>query len=162
MANAETDRLVAELETLPDYHGWTFVYEYPGYFGYRRGAYTVFFTPDWEGKGTLPIEVHDDEGRVHDAYSARLPLPRAGRTGRKLFDLVRPTLDKLSNDRATKKKTAAQLDAEIAEAQLRQRAEDSTWRTFSDSLTPAEYRVLTSFGRTAYGFWYDAQRRPGP
>lgn len=49
-----------------------------------------------------------------------------------------------------------------ADAQLRQRAEDSTWRTFSDSLTPAEYRVLTSFGRTAYGFWYDAQRRPGP
>jgi hypothetical protein len=125
MTKAETKRLVAELEALPDYQGWTFVYEYPGYFGYRRSPFVVFFTPDWEGKWTLPIEVQDDEGNVYDAYSTRLPLPPARRTGRKLFNLVRPTLDKLAtfseaNPPATsnhaRKKTAAQLDAEIADS----------------------------------------------
>lgn len=64
--------------------------------------------------------------------------------------------------RKSAKKSPAQLEAEIAEAKLRRRAENSTWRTFSDSLTPDEYRTLTLFGKTAYGFWYDAQTRELP
>jgi len=164
MTEHEEKRLLAELKALPDYQGWTFVYVYPGYFSYSRGPYSVFFTPDWDEEGKLSIQVQDDEGHSYTLYASELPLPHAGRTGRKLFDMVRPTLDKISKvsrQHAAKRgaKSPAQLDAEIAEARLRRRAEDSTWRSFSDSLTPDEYRTLTSFGKTAYGFWYDSQRK---
>lgn len=97
MNDSEADRLVAELEALPDYRGWGFSYEYPGYFCYSHPSlpYSVFFTPDWEGDETLPIEVQTNEGGYHEEHSDRVPLPREGRTGDKLLDLVRPTLDKL-------------------------------------------------------------------
>ena len=41
-------RLVAEMEALPDYRGWMFTYEYPGYFCYSHDdlPYSVLFTPD--------------------------------------------------------------------------------------------------------------------
>jgi hypothetical protein len=95
--DAETERLVAEMEALPEYRGWRFTYEYPGYFCYSHpdNSYSVFFTPDWEGDETLPIQVQVDDGRDCEEHSERLPLSREGRTGEKLFDLVRPTLDKL-------------------------------------------------------------------
>jgi hypothetical protein len=94
----EGDRLVTELNELGPYDGWRFSYEYPGYFCYSHPdlPYNVFFTPDWSGVETLPIEVQDDEGRHCEEHSATLPLPREGRTGRQLLDLVRPTLDKLA------------------------------------------------------------------
>jgi hypothetical protein len=130
MPNQEEKRLLAELRALPDYQGWTFDYVYPGYFSYYRGPYFVFFTPDWEDEETLSIQVQDDKGHTYTLYSEQLSLPRAGRTGRRLFDLVRPTLDKISKvsrQHATKKlpitrapraqkKTRVQLDREIAEA----------------------------------------------
>lgn len=124
MTDAETKRLRTELEALPDYQGWTFTYDYPGYFSYRRGAFAVNFTPDWEDDKTLPIEVQDDAGQLYDEYSRQLPLPRAGRTGRKLFRLVKPTLDAVSKisepstpsrQHATKK-SAARLNREIKQA----------------------------------------------
>ena len=98
MRDAETDVLVAELEELAPYDGWRFSYEYPGFFCYSRAdlPFNVFFTPDWQEAETLPIEVQDDEGYHHAEHSTTVPLPRGGRTGQKLFDLVRPTLDKLS------------------------------------------------------------------
>jgi hypothetical protein len=95
--DSETERLVAELEALGSHEGWMFSYEYPGYFCYSHPSrsFNVFFTPDWEGPETLPIEIQDDEGVSYEKYGDRLPLPREGRTGRKIFDLVRPTLDKI-------------------------------------------------------------------
>ena len=97
MTDEETDRLVAEMEALPPYRGWGFTYEYPGYFCYSHAKlpYSVFFTPDWEGVESMPIEVQDDEGTVHEEHCDRLPLPYDGRTGQKIFELVQPTLDKL-------------------------------------------------------------------
>lgn len=94
---ADTRRLVAEMEALPDYRGWSFSYEYPGYFSYGHPdlPYRVAFTPDWEGDQELPIQVTDDEGRFFEEHSPVLPLPREGRTGEKLLRLVRPTLDTL-------------------------------------------------------------------
>jgi broad specificity phosphatase PhoE len=94
---SETARLVAEMEALPDYRGWYFSYEYPGYFCYVHpdNDFSVFFTPDWEGDETLPIEVQDDDGHCYEEHSNRLPLPRDGRTGQKIFEMVRPTLDKI-------------------------------------------------------------------
>ena len=106
MKDPETDLLVADLEELAPYDGWQFSYEYPGFFCYSRPdlPFNVFFTPDWQEAETLPVEVQDDEGYHHAEHSITLPLPRDGRTGQKLFDLVRPTLDKLS------KALAAQTD----------------------------------------------------
>ena len=96
-ATSEIDRLLAEMAQLPDYRGWQFTYEYPGYFCYSRpdNSFSVFCTPDWEGDETLPIEVQVDDGRTCEEHSDRLPLPREGRTGQRIFDLVRSTLDKL-------------------------------------------------------------------
>lgn len=117
MTDQEEKRLIAELRALPDYRGWTFVYVYPEYFSYSRGPYSVFFTPDWDGDAILPIQVQDDEGHVYEQHSKTLPLPHAGRTGKKLFDLVRPTLDAMTRTSHARKKSKspAQLDREIAE-----------------------------------------------
>jgi len=92
-----TDRLVAEMMALPPYRGWRFTYEYPGYFCYSHpdDSRSVFFTPDWEADGTMPIDIQDDNGRGYAEHCDCLPLPHEGRTGQKIFDLVRPTLDKL-------------------------------------------------------------------
>ena len=97
MKDPETDRLVAELGDLGPHDGWLFSYEYPGFFCYSRPdlPFNVFFTPDWQEAETLPIEVQDDEGYHHAEHSTTVPLPRSERTGQKIFDLVRPTLDKL-------------------------------------------------------------------
>lgn len=96
-ALGELTRLCHELNELGQYRGWRFTYEYPGYFCYSHAEvpYRIFFTPDWEGAETLPIEVQDDEGSCHEEHSDRLSLPRDGRTGQKIFEMVRPTLDKL-------------------------------------------------------------------
>ena len=100
----ETARLVAEMEALPAYRGWGFTYEYPGYFCYSHpdNRYSVFFTPDWEGDETLPIEVQVNDGRTCEEHSDRLRLPREGRTGETIFALVRPALDKLLEKGLTK------------------------------------------------------------
>jgi len=97
MTDEETDRLVSEMEALPDYRGWAYSYEYPGYFCYSHDdlPYSVFFTPDWEGEESMPIEVQDIDGAVHEEHCDLIALPYNDRTGQKIFDLVRPTLDKL-------------------------------------------------------------------
>lgn len=97
MTEVETARLVAEMEDLPDYRGWHFSYAYPGYFcyGHPDNDFWIFFTPDWEGDETLPIEVQDNDGNYYEECGDRLPLPRDGRTAQKIFEMVRPTLDKL-------------------------------------------------------------------
>jgi hypothetical protein len=95
--NVEIERLVAEMEILPAYRGWSFTYEYPGLFCYSHAdrAHLVFFTPDYHGDDQLPIEVQDADGHFYEQHSSVLPLPREGRTAQKIFELVRPTLDAL-------------------------------------------------------------------
>jgi hypothetical protein len=95
--DADAARLVAELEALPSYRGWRFAYEYPGLFCYHQpdgGTLSVFFTPDWSGDQELQVEVQTEDGECRACEV--LPLPREGRTGQKIFEMVRPTLDKLS------------------------------------------------------------------
>jgi len=98
MQDSGIDRLVAEMKALPTYRGWEFSYEYPGYFCYHHPElpFRVAFTPDWGDAQTMPIEVSDDDGCYYEEHSDQLPLPREGRTGEKLLDLLRPTLDKLA------------------------------------------------------------------
>lgn len=92
-----TERLVTEMARLPTYQGWRFTYEYPGFFCYHHAAlpFSVFFTPDWEAAEQLPVEVQDSNGQTLTAHCAVIPLPAGGRTGRQIFGLVQPTLDKL-------------------------------------------------------------------
>jgi hypothetical protein len=94
----DTDRLVAEMEDRPTYRGWSFSYEYPGFFCYssKESPYRVFCTPDWEKLGTLDIQVQTDDGHDVPDWGDILPLPGKGRTGQKIFEMVRPTLDRLS------------------------------------------------------------------
>jgi hypothetical protein len=91
------DRLAAELEELGPYNGWRFSYEYPGLFCYSRpgSPFLVFFTPDWDRAGTVPIQVQDAEGNYYEEHSDEVALPLEGRTGRMLQSLIRPTLDAL-------------------------------------------------------------------
>lgn len=95
LRDAEIDRLVTELHALPPHRGWHFSYEYPGYFCLRHADsdHSVWFTPDWEEDDHLPVQVQVGDGRDCPEYSTSHPLPREGRTGRQIFDLVRPTLD---------------------------------------------------------------------
>ena len=98
MTDEETERLVAELEALPDYQGWWFAYEYPGYFCYRHPnlPFRVAFTPDWSEDGMVDVQVDDHVGTFYEEHSCDLPFPQGARTGQALLDLVRPTLDKLA------------------------------------------------------------------
>lgn len=97
VTDEETEHLITEMEALPSYQGWSFTCEYPGLFYYSHPdlPYTVFFTPDWEVDGELPIAVQDREGACYAEHSTCLALPREGRSGAQLLELVRPTLDKL-------------------------------------------------------------------
>lgn len=126
---AETDRLVAEMEALPTYRGWTFSYEYPGYFCYRHpennfcyrhpeNSYSVFFTPDWDEDATLPIQVQIDDDRDCPEYSDHLPLTHEGRTGQAIFEMVRPTLDKILGG-LTKAEREALANAVLVPGELR-------------------------------------------
>jgi hypothetical protein len=94
---SETDRLVAEMSALPPYQGWSFTYEYPGFFCYSHPSspYRVFCTPDFSELETVSIQTQDDDGGFYEEFSSAPKLPREGRTGAKIFELVRPTLDKV-------------------------------------------------------------------
>jgi hypothetical protein len=97
MKDPETDRLLAELEALPPYRGWTFSYVYPGYFCYSHLdlPHSVFFTPDWEREEVLDIQVQTNDGHDFPDYGDVLALPRGGRSGEQIAQMVRPTLDRL-------------------------------------------------------------------
>lgn len=79
------------------YKGWEFSYEYPGLFRYSRSGtpFLVFFTPDWDRPGTVPIQVQDSEGSYYEEHSGEVALPLERLTGKLLQRLVRPTLDAL-------------------------------------------------------------------
>jgi|SRR6185295_11283314 len=93
----ETNRLVTELDALGTYEGWKFSYEYPGYFTFIHSQIplTVYCTPDWECTDAIPVCVSTDDGDYLHEYDVQIPLLAADRSGQKILDLVRPTLDKL-------------------------------------------------------------------
>lgn len=104
----ETKRIIAELSAIPEHQGWRFSYEYPGFYCYSRpgGRSTVFFTTEWGHEG-MAIEVQASDGH-HVEYGNRdctqrwvqLHLPREGRTGPQIFEMVRPILDQLTSEAA--------------------------------------------------------------
>ena len=92
MTNEEASFLVEGIERdHPKYNGWEFDYQYPGFFVYYKGAFSVFFTPDWSGKGLVAIQVNvndDPDDRFQGA-----DVPFEPRTSDRLFQIVRPVLD---------------------------------------------------------------------
>lgn len=95
---SDVDRLASEMAKMRPYRGWRFSYEYPGLFRYSHPGvpYSVFFTPDWEVVEAVPVEVSSDDGSSLPGYDLVLPFPGSGRTGHKLFGLIKPTLDSLT------------------------------------------------------------------
>lgn len=78
---------------LRDYNGWVFDYEYPGYLVYHQGGgdLDVYFTPDWDEKGSVSIQINKDGDEVYsEGISYVAPLKPSA-----LFRIVRPYLDLL-------------------------------------------------------------------
>lgn len=81
---------------LPEYNGWSAAYEYPGFISYTHPAadFVVCASSDFNGDGKLDIQIQTaDFGRsLDDGENAS--WPHEGRTAAKMFDRIRPYLDK--------------------------------------------------------------------
>jgi hypothetical protein len=98
----EVEELVQVFEQMYKYyHGWHFAYEHPGFFVYHQmgGDLSVFFTPDWNERGKVSIQIQDNQGEVirseEAPYSppARNGVPYEMAEAYTLFRIVRPYLD---------------------------------------------------------------------
>lgn len=98
----EINELVEVFEQMYKYyHGWHFAYEYPEFFVYHQmgGDLSVFFTPDWNKRGKVSIQIQDSEGKT--IHSEEVPYSHPTRNGAPielveayaLFRIVRPYLD---------------------------------------------------------------------
>lgn len=83
------------------YKGWVFAYEHPGVFVYHQmgGPISIFFTPDFNHRGKVSIQTHNDSGEVLQAeevpYSAPIKngIPYSMAEAYVLFGIVRPYLE---------------------------------------------------------------------
>ena len=90
----DVDKLVQMFEEkYKEYNNWTFDYEYPGYFVYRHGDgdLSVYFTPEWNEKGKVSIQINKDDEMV---YAEEIPYS-SPIDATKVFQIVRPYLDLL-------------------------------------------------------------------
>lgn len=104
MDKKNVDKLVKAFEDMYKYyHGWHFGYEYPGYFAYHQmgGDLSVFFTPDWNQKGKVSVQIQNAEGEevlggaeVPYQAPARNGVPYETAEAYTLFRIVKPYLDK--------------------------------------------------------------------
>lgn len=102
----ETQKLVRVFEEMYKYYkGWHFAYEYPEFFVYHQmgGDLSIFFTPDWNERGKVSIQIHNSEGQVigsqEEPYShpARNGAPYEQVEAYSLFKIVRPYLEMHNN-----------------------------------------------------------------
>ena len=98
----DTEKLVQAFEEMYKYyHGWHFAYEHPGFFVYHQmgGDLSVFFTPDWNQRGRVSVQIHNIHGEVISSeevpYSPpeRNGIPYEKAEAYTLFRLVRPYLE---------------------------------------------------------------------
>jgi hypothetical protein len=80
----------------PFYKGWAFDFQYPGFFVYRHPTddVSIFFTPDWSKKGEVDVQVNSNDEPIE---TETFPFVR-NRTAQRLFEIVRPFLDKYGPD----------------------------------------------------------------
>lgn len=71
-----------------EHNGWVFTYEYPGVFTYSKGKESICFSPDWEEKDVVAIQIMNDEGE----YIGGDDYPFTDRTVESLFQIVKPYL----------------------------------------------------------------------
>jgi len=109
MTEHELSRLVEAFERdHKHYQGWTFSYEYPGYFAYLRDDGRVYFTPDWGSPGHIAIQVEDDEGDVLDGDETPYSMPL---DAAQLFRIVQPYLTGGSLGEGGLRRAREKLDA---------------------------------------------------
>jgi hypothetical protein len=94
-------------DDMAEHHGthgpWRFAYDYPGIFTYTTDpeqghgddglGYRVSFTPEYDEPGVIPVQIENAEGEAGGGYS--IPFDGA-LTHRRLFDYIRPVLDRLA------------------------------------------------------------------
>jgi hypothetical protein len=81
------------------YKGWAFAFEYPGIFAYHQmgGPLTVYFTPDFDGPGVIPIQVSTEDDQLVDSKDVRYAHPEnmsQDLYADQLFRIIRPFLEK--------------------------------------------------------------------
>lgn len=92
--HAVSDHVLAA--ALPEYKGWSATYEYPGFINYTHpdGDIAVCATSDFNGDGKLDIQIHTEDFSQSVNDGENKPWPHEGRTAAKMFDRLRPYLDK--------------------------------------------------------------------
>lgn len=91
----DSQRLAEEMTARGPYKGWEFEYlDQPGSFSYWHPAspVRVYFTPDWSAGDEITVQTErdDDEPEIDDGAAIPFPI----RTADRLFEAVRPWLDK--------------------------------------------------------------------
>lgn len=71
---------------------WVFDYQYPGYFSYFKGPWTVFFTPEHSDKGMVDIQINFEDDPIDDLGDA---VPLVPRTPERLFEIASHYLTKI-------------------------------------------------------------------
>jgi hypothetical protein len=92
MINKDVEEvLVAEFSDGPYSRAgeWEFDYMYPGFFSYTNGRTRVFFTPDFDEKGDISIQVTTEDGEYLRGDNVRYEDPL---TPTMLFRIVEPWL----------------------------------------------------------------------
>lgn len=64
--------------------GWEFEYEHPGFFVYYKGNKSIYFTPDYNRKGDIDIDLHSG-GKYIPLATISYPSPLKAKF---LFDAV--------------------------------------------------------------------------
>lgn len=83
------------------YKGWVFAYEHPGVFCYHQmgGPLTIYFTPDFDKEGIVPIQISDDQGNTPKVEEVPYENPTHNGAPHEqieayhLFQIVRPYLE---------------------------------------------------------------------
>ena len=76
----------------PQVEGYTFSFEYPGFYQYTKGDTSVCFTPDHDTKGEVCIQVFKENGAicVHSEDLTYIAL-----NSHILIDMIKPTLERI-------------------------------------------------------------------
>lgn len=102
MKDKDVQNLTKAFEEMYKYYkGWVFAYEHPGVFAYHQmgGSLSVYFTPDWNQRGQVAIQVTSEDGDVLKAedvpYSAPAKdgIPYSMAEAYVVFGIVRPYLE---------------------------------------------------------------------
>jgi hypothetical protein len=100
----DIQELVVVFESMYKYYkGWVFSYEHPGVFVYFQmgGDLGVYFTPDFDKNGVVPIQVTNNDGetlKVEDVsyeHPEHNGVPYEQIEAYSLFKIVRPHLERL-------------------------------------------------------------------